>query len=339
MNKKIILWGCGERAKRYIEYGYFKNCDIVAIVDTYHKGEIFEGFGVHGVENVKELTDQSDFLIIASSYFSEIYNTCIEMDLPRNKVIFTDVIHEKLFEKDLEIVKELSLQLYEDMLLNQYKLIKLNERDYFDSNRLVGIGKYSKIEYMNDYFRYRTFEYIADEILESGLIGEVAELGVFRGTFSCLINEKFKESKLFLFDTFEGFDKREGEQEIALNRCNKIFLDYHTETSEELLLSQLPFSNNCVICKGLFPDSITEESINTTYKFVSIDVDFENSIFAGIEFFYPRLVEGGVIFLHDYNTASLHGVKKAVKRYEEVNKLLLKKIPLADRAGTLVIIK
>lgn len=339
MKKKLVLWGCGERAKRYIEYKYFDKCEIVAIVDTYHKGEMFESFIINGIESVKKLLDQADYLIIASSYFSEIYNTCIELNLPRYKVVFTDIIHEKLFESDLQIIKDLSMQLYEDMLLNQYKLIKLNERDFFDCNRLVGVGKYSKNEYMNDYFRYRCFEYIADEIIESGLTGEVAELGVFRGTFSSLINEKFSKNKLFLFDTFEGFDKSEGEQEIALNRCNRMFLDYHTETSEKLLLTKLPYPDNCVICKGLFPVSLTEEAKNTMFKFVSIDVDFENSIFAGIEFFYPRLVEGGVIFLHDYNTAKLHGVRQAVKRYEEDNKTLLKKIPLADRAGTLVIIK
>ena len=81
------------------------------------------------------------------------------------------------------------------------------------------------------------------------------------------------------------------------------------------------------------------EAYNSKFIFVSIDVDFEDSIYAGLDFFYPRLVDRGVIYLHDYNTAKLHGVKKAVKRYERDNNLLMKSIPLADRAGTLVIIK
>ena len=60
---------------------------------------------------------------------------------------------------------------------------------------------------------------------------------------------------------------------------------------------------------------------------------------AGLEFFYPRLAEGGVIFLHDYNSAFLGGVKQAVKRYEKKVGSRLKKVPFADRAGTIVIVK
>lgn len=339
MKRKIILWGCGERAKRYIEYEYFKECDIVAVIDTYHKGEMFEGYQVYRPEDLTMLISQADFLVIASLYFSDIYNAYFELGLPKEKVIFTDIIQERIFENDLELVKNLSPQLYKDILLNQYRLIQMNEKDYFDDDRVVGVGKYSKIEYMNDYFRYRSFEYMAEELLENGLVGAVAEFGVFRGVFAGLINKKFKDKKLFLFDTFEGFDKIESEKEAALGRCDKVFLDYHMKTSEEQLLSQLPFPDNCVICKGLFPDSISKEASDSKYVFVSIDVDFDDSIFAGIDFFYPRLVNGGVIFLHDYNSAYLHGVRNAVKRYEAKNNLQLKKVPLADRAGTLVIIK
>ena len=75
------------------------------------------------------------------------------------------------------------------------------------------------------------------------------------------------------------------------------------------------------------------------YAFVSIDVDFEESIYSGLEFFYPRLSNGGYIFLHDYNSAFLHGVKNAVRRYESDNGIRIIKVPIADRAGTLIITK
>jgi hypothetical protein len=35
----------------------------------------------------------------------------------------------------------------------------------------------------------------------------------------------------------------------------------------------------------------------------------------------------------------LDGIRKAVKRYEEDNGIFLKKVPLADWAGTLIIVK
>lgn len=39
------------------------------------------------------------------------------------------------------------------------------------------------------------------------LNGCVAEAGVFQGNFAKVINANFPDRKLYLFDTFEGFDK------------------------------------------------------------------------------------------------------------------------------------
>lgn len=46
-----------------------------------------------------------------------------------------------------------------------------------------------------------------------------------------------------------------------------------------------------------------------------------------------------MIFIHDYNTFFLEGVRAAVKRFEDASGKRLKKLPLADRAETLVILK
>ena len=59
----------------------------------------------------------------------------------------------------------------------------------------------------------------------------------------------------------------------------------------------------------------------------------------GLRFFYPRVVSGGIIFVHDYNTYYLEGIKKAVKRYEREIGRRFNKIPIADRAGTLIVLK
>ena len=50
-------------------------------------------------------------------------------------------------------------------------------------------------------------------------------------------------------------------------------------------------------------------------------------------------MSGGIIFVHDYNTYYLEGIKKAVKRYEREIGRRLNKIPIADRAGTLIVLK
>lgn len=67
-------------------------------------------------------------------------------------------------------------------------------------------------------------------------------------------------------------------------------------------------------------------------------MDFEESIYEGLKYFYPRMSENGYIFILDYNS-SLRGVEKTVDRYETDYEISLKKTLLCDANGTLVVIK
>lgn len=58
----------------------------------------------------------------------------------------------------------------------------------------------------------------------------------------------------------------------------------------------------------------------------------------GLTYFYPRLIKGGYIFIHDYNSKSLRGVIAAVEKYEKENRLMAK-MPIPDLCGTLVVTK
>lgn len=46
-----------------------------------------------------------------------------------------------------------------------------------------------------------------------------------------------------------------------------------------------------------------------------------------------------MIFCHDYNNRMYFGVKKAIDRYEKEIGAKLKKVPIADQGGTLIIMK
>jgi O-methyltransferase len=45
--------------------------------------------------------------------------------------------------------------------------------------------------------------------MKKNIGGNVAELGVYRGDFAQYINIAFPDRKLYLFDTFEGFDEKD----------------------------------------------------------------------------------------------------------------------------------
>jgi len=71
-----------------------------------------------------------------------------------------------------------------------------------------------------DYIRVSSLVLIANEIYDKNILGNVAELGVFKGNFAGIINRVFPDKKLYLFDTFEGFDKRDIKIEVENNYSN-----------------------------------------------------------------------------------------------------------------------
>lgn len=337
---KLLIWGTGKRADEYMKGGYFDGNSIEGFIDSARKTEFFYGYPVFEPQAAYGMSKTVDYIVIATTYYAEIYRMLIDNDVPREKIVFTDSVQEHPYMNDDEIVKKISEKLYKKMQIQSSKrMIGMNEKDKSDSRRIVGTVGFDEEMYMTDYFRYRTFEFIANELIDNRILGKVAEVGVFRGTFAKLINEKFNDREFFLFDSFEGFNEEEVAGEMELGRCDEVFKERYKQTSEEEVLRKLKYPEKCTIFKGLFPDSITEEVEKSEFAFVSLDVDLEESTYQGIEFFYPRIVGGGILYIHDYNSSHLSGVKRAVERYEKNKHILLKKIPLADQCGTLVVIK
>ena len=184
-----------------------------------------------------------------------------------------------------------------------------------------------------DYIRLATLELIADEIKSKNISGAVAELGVYKGKFARYINKYFPERDLYLFDTFEGFDKADINTEVekGFSDGNQDF----SNTSVEQVLKLMPFPGKCIIKKGFFPE--TAKGLKEEYVFVSIDTDLYDPIYNGLNYFYPLLKKGGYIFIHDYNNDGYKGAKKAVGRFCKENDINI--MPLPDSAGTAVICK
>lgn len=191
-------------------------------------------------------------------------------------------------------------------------------------------------EYTDDYVRLSSLELISNEINKKKLKGNVAELGVYKGEFASCINRLFKDRKLYLFDTFEGFN----EVDVLMDNkiLNKEFSNnfrYFSDTSVDLVLKKMKYRENCVVKKGYFPE--TAAGINDKFVFVSIDADLFNPIYEGLKFFYDRLTEGGYIFVHDYNNSVYEGARLAVEKFsKEYN---VSYFPLSDYYGTAVFIK
>ena len=187
-----------------------------------------------------------------------------------------------------------------------------------------------------DYVRYRILGQCVDEIKHRNIRGSVAEVGVFKGHFSVKMNELLPDRKLYLYDTFEGFDERDvGLQPDVKNRS---WYEWIQNESKQDLISYikkwLPHAEQVVFRKGYFPDT-TKWDTDLTFCLVSIDVDIYRPTLSALEFFYPRLMPGGYIFIHD---GQYDGIQQAIREYETIHGLL-PIVPICDQSMSYIICK
>lgn len=165
----------------------------------------------------------------------------------------------------------------------------------------------------------------AQIVYEKGIQGAVAEAGVFQGEFARVINEKFPDRKLYLFDTFEGFDEKDIEYEKKYNFSNEK-VGHLSMTSEELVIQKMKHADKCIIRKGYFPE--TAQGIVDTFCFVNLDMDLYKPTIEGLKFFWKKMECGGVILVHDYFSEVYEGVRRAVEEFCEGKQMNL--FPIGD---------
>ena len=107
------------------------------------------------------------------------------------------------------------------------------------------------------------------------------------------------------------------------------------DTSVELVLSNMAYRSNAIIRKGYFPETAIGLE-DERFAFVSLDTDLYKPIMAGLEFFYPRMTGGGVIFVDDLGHPELPGVRKAVIEFCKKEKIGY--ISISDGTDTTAVI-
>jgi hypothetical protein len=137
--------------------------------------------------------------------------------------------------------------------------------------------------------------------------GEIAEVGVYKGGTGKLIAKACPDKIVHLFDTFSGMPREDSS------------IDHHTEGdfSDTCLASVEKFLKGCdniVFHPGFFPS--TGHCVkDRSFCFAHIDVDIYKSVTHCLEFFYDRIVQGGLMVFDDYGWKACPGVKKAVGEF------------------------
>jgi hypothetical protein len=174
------------------------------------------------------------------------------------------------------------------------------------------------------YFLARYFLYAMD------LGGAYAECGVFRGTtalFLCRAAQTrrpdFAGENLHLIDSFEGLSRPSEEDYIDDHAADGTTV--RSAVPQGSLSASAGFARNALrdypaaaIHQGWIP-SVFERLPETRWAFLHVDVDLHDPTLGCLEYFYPRLVPGGVILCDDYGSQLFPGARRAWDAFCEEN--------------------
>ena len=152
-------------------------------------------------------------------------------------------------------------------------------------------------------------------VLETNIEGDVVELGCYVGESSKYLRKTLdtnqSDKKLYVYDSFEGLP------ELSEWEENTGWRPFTLKTTEDVLVSNFRQNNLNPpdrIVKGWFKD-IKQEDLPEKISFAFLDGDFYDSIYDSLVKVYDRMVEGGMIFFHDYLRHDLPGVDAAIRDF------------------------
>ena len=139
--------------------------------------------------------------------------------------------------------------------------------------------------------------------------GDFAEVGVYQGGSARVICEAKGKKRLRLFDTFTGLPQGSS---AADGSALKKHAYACSRENVEIYLNGFP---NISYHPGIFPQSVqgNGELENAEFAFAHFDVNLYEGTRDCLEFFYPRMVPGGIMLTHDYSI--FDGVKKAFDEF------------------------
>jgi len=173
------------------------------------------------------------------------------------------------------------------------------------------------------------------QIVERGIPGDFAELGVFKGRTAKLIHYYAPERTLHLFDTFAGFDPRDIASENR-KTTRQPAQGQFADTSVEGVLGYIsPLRDTVCIHAGFFPESVPAQNADLRYSLVHLDADLYAPILSGLNYFYPRMSPGGLILIHDFN--AWPGARTAVTEFFHDKPEI--PIPMPDKSGSALVVK
>lgn len=198
------------------------------------------------------------------------------------------------------IAEKVAQLIYSKSFFSEYGRIWLDDKDFFKY--------YTKFQGKNYHSADRKFFQRSLLNLVENLPGDTAECGVCQGATSWLICDKFKNTDKvhYAFDSFEGLS-------TPVEEDGKYWQKGDLYATEEVVKKNLE-GYKLKLFRGWIPEKF-ESISDCQFCFVHIDVDLYEPTLASLQFFYPRMVAGGIILCDDYGFSTCPGAKKAFDEY------------------------
>ena len=143
------------------------------------------------------------------------------------------------------------------------------------------------------------------------LRGDFVDCGVNTGIFARAIINYIDfintDKTYFLLDTFTGLDERYSSAEELAQDLNRNYIANKATLYDQVKETFDGF--NVKIVKGTVPDTLGEVTTDRI-AFLSIDMNCVQPEIAALEYFWGKMVSGGIIVLDDYGYSNSHKIQK-----------------------------
>jgi len=323
---RIVIFGMGSISKLLTE-SVNETTEVVAYIADGVEGSI-NGIPIIPLNDISKV--DFDYVVVAFGNSIKGIEVLSSVGIPESKIV--GYAYSGLNYKDSILQNEL-----DDLIAKCVKnekipyLFNLNSKSYY----ACGMNALHRDEIIEkDFVREQTLFMLGKEIYRRCIDGAVAEIGVSSGDFACKINKVFHDRMLYLYDTFEGIPNDDKEHALDLGWGERLYAINEEVPEVDDVLKKMHNPNNCIIRKGIFPESF---DCDETFAFVSLDIDFYDSTRVGLERIYSSLAEGGYIMVHDYYNIMFLESRQAIMDFCDKSNISI--IPIPDNGGSAIITK
>jgi O-methyltransferase len=200
------------------------------------------------------------------------------------------------------IATKIAKVFYRELAFTEFARTWTFDRDFLRTFR--------KLEGNNYHSADRKYFLRASLDLVHRLPGDTAECGVYKGSSSYLICERLAglDKTHHVFDSFEGLSEPVGID-------GKLWSKGDLSAGESVVQATLK-GFPVKLYKGWIPARFAQVA-DKTFCYVHIDVDLFQPTLDSLEFFYPRMVPGGIILCDDYGFLTCPGARQAFNEFME----------------------